>query len=253
MPPKKAHNTPDNSDLCKKLGIPLVPMGTIAEMTSAQFLSVFVSYKQDISGLINRVTTLEGKMETLEKEFKVVSDSSTEQSQAMQSLCRRVEFLEAGIRKRSVIIGGLHCGSLTCRKAVENFFLDIMQTVLPFEKSYRLLPRKENKLKGSTRPPLIRVIFEDSDSKAQLYSNLKHLKGTGYFIRDDLTDAERVSRQALVGEMTRARSEGKTAKVRGKSLIIDGIRYVHKNDLIIPALRPELAQGVPQDAPAMES
>jgi hypothetical protein len=232
MPPKSNKQHQQHlKEFCEKQGIPNVNLeGTMADLPATLIVTLLDSVhtlqtkvtemQVKITSLNSRVSAVESIKNALEAHIKVEAEERAK-------ILRRLEHSEAEVRRRSIIIGGLNCGKLSCAKVVKSFFQETLKTQLNFVSAFPVSKSSPDADKAKTS--LIKVILRDSSDKAVLFGSAKLLKGTDQYIREDLTKDERQNRQALIKLMNNYREKGKEASVRGKILTVDGNSYHFKN------------------------
>ncbi|CAG7833222.1 unnamed protein product [Allacma fusca] len=149
--------------MCKVLGITALHCNRSRTTMTSTKLAAFCSLKKDNNETKEQLEAMNNRTDLIETGQCAAFIATDEVQQELQKVKSRLEFPEAGIRKRRIIVGGPWSGNTTCRKAVENFFMDILH--IPFEKASRIIPKKRPLI---PRPPLIKVILEDIDGKAQI-------------------------------------------------------------------------------------
>jgi hypothetical protein len=229
MPPKQ--NIKHLKEWCVAQGLPELDMkGTIADLPAIVLIKFMEnvqsvqetmnSIQAKITGINSKIAAIEGTKAALDAHIKADAEDKVKS-------IRRLERLESESRKRSIIIGGLDCGGLPCAKAVSKFLSEDMKVHITFVAAFHVSKPAQQE-SSESKPPLIKVILRDSGEKAILFKNAKQLKGSGTYIREDLTQEERENRKLLVKLMNSYRDKGKDASVRGKILSVDGQKYHFK-------------------------
>ncbi|CAG7785341.1 unnamed protein product [Allacma fusca] len=121
-------------DMCQVLGI--------TDTMTSTILAAFCSMKKDNNETKAQLEAMNNRIDLIETGQCAVTIATDEIQLELQKVKSRLEFLEAGIRKRTIIIGGLECGNTTCRKAVKNVFMDVLHIQIPLEKASRIIPKK---------------------------------------------------------------------------------------------------------------
>ena len=100
--------------------------------------------------------------------------------------------------------------------------------------SYRLGPLKT----GISRPGTIKVHFANSKTKTEIFKNIGKLKNIiawkGVHLNDALTPLEQRQVKDLRCIYAAGKSKGIDIKVRGTSLVIDGIKFTHREIANLP-------------------
>ncbi|CAG7730502.1 unnamed protein product [Allacma fusca] len=211
-------------DMCEAFGIP--PVNPEAPLSASLFLSVMSKVLNSNTALQTRIEALETRA-TLMEGFKESYDQYSDcVDLKLMNLQKRIDTLEAEPRRRSVVIGGLSVGNLSCNATVKKFLMDQMKLQLPFERAFKLQPA--GKRTREDFPPLIKVVFPDQASKTILFKSKNLLKDSPYYIRDDFTAVEREKRKLLTNELKKAENQGEIIKLRGTTLTLDNVKFVVK-------------------------
>ncbi|CAH1104554.1 unnamed protein product [Psylliodes chrysocephalus] len=111
---------------------------------------------------------------------------------------------------------------------------NILETVIELFNQKLVVSCVENDIRDAYRlnsgdtpdkPKPIIIEFTNSRIKSKILSHAKNLKGTGIYISLDYTSEDYQKKKLLFHHQKLARQQGRTASIRGNSLIIDGTPY----------------------------
>ena len=139
---------------------------------------------------------------------------------------------EEQMRCQLIIDGAKEQGPGRPKSIVSNLLKDlgIEYTEADIKSAYRLGPVNDK----ATRPRSIKVQFASNRFKFDIFKNIQKLKGKeqwrGIHISDAVTQEEQEKRRDMRCIFAVGKSKGIDIKLRGSSIIIDGVKFCH-NDI----------------------
>lgn len=141
---------------------------------------------------------------------------------------RRVERLEARERENNLIVRGLceHDNENT-KEAVTVFFRDQLKVVdIPLREAHRL-----GKREGARDRPIMVTLWNRED-KSLIFRNTRTLRGTSYFVHNDLSREARERKQRNLRMIKKLREQNKdnVVMLRADKIYLNGRYYVLEYD-----------------------
>ena len=138
---------------------------------------------------------------------------------------------EEVLRCQLIIDGVKEQGARRPKTVISNLLRDLQIdfTDADIKSAYRLGPINDK----STRPRSIKVQFATNAFKYEIFKNIQKLKGNdvwkGIHISDAVTVEEQDRRRDMRCIYAAARAKGIDVKLRGSNIVIDGMKYSHKD------------------------
>lgn len=161
---------------------------------------------------------IDTNIEELNQKLVEANLKITELKEENSTLKQKVNVLEKKIKSNNVVIFGLN--DIKEEKLLEDTvthisnLLNVNITDTDIGNIYR--PKSQH-----THSPIV-VQFTTYRKKYEIFQNINKLKGTGIFIRHDMTQEEREINSFLREKLKEATSKNHKARIKGKNLIIDG-------------------------------
>ena len=194
----------------------------------------------DLKALQEKVTALENKLaatNTLLGETQSRLDKASKDAKTLGKLDKKYEREEDEFRRCSLILDGINeRDNKRPRVVIENLLkdLDIEYKETDFKAAYRLGPIRN----GNARPRSIKVIFNSTHIKGDIFRNIGQLKQIdawkGVRLSDATSPQEQKQQRDLRCIYAAAKAQGLNVKLRGSTIIIDEIKYTYKDINSLP-------------------
>ena len=203
---------------------------------------------ENIGRITEKCNKNEGECRQIKEETADVKTQVKIQSTRLNEIEERIEFLERERRRNILVIDGLseNEGENT-RDLVNKAFGDLG---LNFDSGVctsvyrRGKGRKQNEERGHAeerrpeRPRPLIVTFQRQQEKAEVFRNLKNLKGKEewekVFFNDDLTETQAGEQRDLRALAAYAKNLGHESVVRAGQLVFNGRRYRYEEIFKLP-------------------
>lgn len=130
----------------------------------------------------------------------------------------KLEAIEKGLRRNTIMISGLEICKTNIREYVRGFLNDTFQVSVTVERA-QLLERPE-------KPSLIIVTLGNIEDKNRIIAMRAILKGSGIYINSRETTYDKDVRQQLKLIAKDETEKGRMVNVRYRKLIVDGVEYI---------------------------
>ena len=171
---------------------------------------------------------------------KLLDDASTNLEKYAATISKLdgkyVKDEEEVLRCQLIIDGVREQGTRRPKSIITNLLkdLEIEFSDSDIKSAFRLGPVREN----AARPRSIKVQFVTNAFKYEIFKNIQKLKGKelwrGLHISDAVTIEEQDRRRDMRCIYAAGRAKGINIKMKGSSIVIDGVRFGHKDILNLP-------------------
>uniref|UniRef100_A0A0A9WDN3 Teneurin-2 n=1 Tax=Lygus hesperus TaxID=30085 RepID=A0A0A9WDN3_LYGHE len=175
---------------------------------------------------INDISNSLGEMNKEIKENK--QNISALKTQVMEykkendTLLSKIQFFEQHSKRKNIIIYNIEekeTGWRELRLLLDGFFRELLKIEIDMnliEGIYRIGKRY------GTSPRPLRVVFADMNTKNEVISSTRNLRGTKISISQDYTEPEREKRRTLLSYRRKLMDSGIPVKIKGFSLLVNG-------------------------------
>ncbi|XP_044764476.1 uncharacterized protein LOC123321037 [Coccinella septempunctata] len=137
-----------------------------------------------------------------------------------EHLKNRVELLERNSREANIVLFGL---DKEPKDITSEFVIERLNGLL--DTNIRKSHLNNILCLGRSKNCPVKVEFVSYLKKREIFRNVKNLRGTGIYIENDLTEAQREEQKILRRYLRLWRGEGKGCFIRGNRLVVDGTYF----------------------------
>ena len=217
--PSHTHPQPTLLDVMNKL--------TSMDNSMSTLVNDVADIKGHFSAMQEEVNELRREVEDLKRENQELKDHREALWKSVDGLERKTDDLECRSKRNNLIFYGLEKRdnetTANCEERLNELFTDTLELSesVPFDRVHRLGDKPN--------APLIARCTYYKD-KAKILKAKNKLKGSNIFIGEDFSERMRTVRKKLTMIMKEKRSEGKQVSLVYDHLIIDGKKYILKED-----------------------
>ena len=207
---------------------------------------VIDSIKGNVTSNTNEINTLQATVKTLNEDVatiqakyaatqKLLDETTANLHKCATTICKldlKYQRDEEDMMRSQLLIDGVkEQGTKKPKVIITNLLkdLDVEFSVTDIKSAYRLGPINDR----ATRPRTIKVQFASHHFKYEIFKNIQKLKGKenwkGVHISDAVSAEEQEKRRDMRSIYAAGRAKGINIKLKGSSLVIDGIKYWHSD------------------------
>ena len=184
-----------------------------------------------VEGLSKSLDQATAKLESTQQLLNDTRKELKDKAKVIDKLDIKYQKDEDELKRCLLLLDGISEQEKRPTEVVKNLLKDlgIETTDSDIRAAYRLGPLKT----GISRPRTVKVQFSNSKVKGDIFRNIGKLKNNqkwkGVHLNDALTPTEQKQAKDLRCIYAAGRAQGIDIKLRGNTLIIDGIRLTHKD------------------------
>lgn len=193
------------------------------KITNEQLYSLLLKIEKQNTGIkedIDELKKISGSQAAgLEEAKQKIKELTVEN----ESLKKRVEFLDRETRRNNVILFGI---KEVDRRLLASHLIDLVSQKLGI--GLRLEDINGVTYLGKqqdNKPRPVKLELISNLKKAEIFRNVRKLKGTGISLSDDLAKEERAERKLVYHRFKEAKDQGRSAKLVRGGVIIDDKKY----------------------------
>jgi len=186
----------------------------------ARFSKEILDYRNEVKKQGETLLTIKTDIKTLQKE-------NINLKRELQELNEKYKRMEMNSGQKNLIINGL---SEKPNENITAVVKDLFTEKLDLNPSLDLIHRLG---KPGEKPRPVKVSFIYLRQRNEVWEKRRNLQGTNIFLNEDLPIRVRKERALLRGHKKQAEEEGKEAIMKGKFLLIDGKKFIIRNDRLV--------------------
>ena len=190
------------------------------------------SLQESVKKLQSDLTSMQVKYDATQKLLDETMSNLTAYAATITKLDAKYSKDEEETLRCQLIIDGVkEQGNRRPKTIISNLLKDLEVDFIDadIKSAFRLGPINDR----ATRPRSIRIQFSTISFKYDIFKNIQKLKGKeawkGVHISDAVTVEEQDRRRDMRCIYAAGKAKGVNVKLKGSSIIIDGVKYVHKD------------------------